>query len=142
MYYFAYASNLSRKQMSHRCDDSQPKFVATLPNHKLIFAGRSKDWNGGVASIKPCKGEKVIGAIYEISEQCLRSLDIYENYPTTYGRENVTVFTGSDVPVRAITYVKVEQSNETQPSREYLLTIQQGYKDWGIVLNHPELTMQ
>ena len=133
MYYFAYGSNLSRKQMSQRCPDAQPKFVATLPNHKLIFAGWSKKWCGGVASIKPCEGEKVIGAIYEISERCLESLDIYENCPTTYGQENVTVFTGSDVPVRAITYIKVEQSNETQPSGKYLLTIQQGYKDWGIV---------
>lgn len=133
MYYFAYGSNLSRKQMSQRCLDAQPKFVATLPNHKLIFAGWSKKWCGGVASIKPCEGEKVIGAIYEISKRCLRSLNKCEGYPTTYGRENVTVFTGSDAPVRAITYVKVEQSDETQPSGEYLATIQQGYKDWDIV---------
>jgi len=133
MYYFAYASNLSRKQMSQRCPDAQLKFVATLPNHKLIFAGWSKKWCGGVASIKPCEGEKVIGAIYEISERCLRSLDKCEGYPTTYGRENIIVFTGFDDPVEAITYVKVEQSDETQPSGEYLATIQQGYKDWDIV---------
>jgi gamma-glutamylcyclotransferase (GGCT)/AIG2-like uncharacterized protein YtfP len=81
MYYFAYGSNLSHKQMLKRCPDAKPKFKATLPDHKLIFAGRSRRWNGGVASIKPAKGEEVVGAIYEISEQCLSSLDIYEGCP-------------------------------------------------------------
>lgn len=132
MYYFAYGSNLNREQMSQRCQDAQPKFIATLPKHKLIFAGWSEKWSGGVASIKPCEGEKVIGAIYEIAEQCLESLNKCEGYPRTYSRPDITVFTGSDAPVEAITYVKVEQSNETQPSEEYLATIQQGYKDWGI----------
>ena len=134
MYYFAYGSNLSRKQMSERCPDAQPKFIVTLPNHKLIFAGRSKKrWNGGVASIKPFKGEKVIGAIYEISTECLRSLDRYEGYPINYDHMNVTVFTEFGDSVEAITYVKVKQSDETQPARKYLDIIQQGYKDWGIV---------
>jgi len=35
-------------------------------------------------------------------------------------------------PVEAVTYIKREQSEETPPSQEYLTTIQQGYKDWGI----------
>jgi len=73
-----------RRQMLECCPDAQPKFVATLPNHKLIFAGWSRKWRGGVASSKLCKGEKLIGAIYEISERCLRSLDKCEGYPTTY----------------------------------------------------------
>ena len=97
-----------RRQMLECCPDAQPKFVATLPNHKLIFAGWSRKWRGGVASSKLCKGEKLIGAIYEISERCLRSLDKCEGYPTTYDRMNITVFTEFSAPVEAITYVKVE----------------------------------
>ncbi|MBL7124647.1 MAG: gamma-glutamylcyclotransferase [Dehalococcoidales bacterium] len=134
MYYFAYASNLSRKQMSERCPDAQPKFVATLPNYKLIFAGWSRKWHGGVASIKPFRGERVIGAIYELSERGLRQLDKYEGYPDIYTRVNVIVTDGFGNRMEAVTYVKVEQSEETQPSKEYLAIIQQGYKDWGIVL--------
>lgn len=134
MYYFAYGSNLSRKQMLKRCPDAKPKFRVTLPDHKLIFAGRSTKWqNGGVASIKPSKGEKVVGAIYEISTKCLKSLDICEGCPRVYKHKNVTVFTESGEPVEAITYVKVNQSDETPPAQEYLDIIQEGYKDWGIV---------
>ncbi len=133
MYYFAYGSNLDRKQISGRCPEAKPKFIATLPNYKLIFTGWDRKWRGGVASIKPYKGEKVIGAIYEISERDLRSLDKYEGYPTVYNRINVVVFTEVGDPVEAMTYVKVKQSEETQPSREYLAIMQQGCKDWGII---------
>ena len=134
MYYFAYGSNLSRKQMLRRCPDDEPKFKATLPDYKLIYTGRSTEWqNGGVASIKPFKGETVVGAIYEISEDCLDSLDIYEGFPTVYDRKNLAVFTESGEPVEAITYIKVEESVETPPSQKYLDTIQDGYRDWGII---------
>ena len=72
MYYFAYASNLSRKRMLAHCPESQPKFSATLPNYKLVFAGWSREWHGAKASIKGFRGEKVRGAIYEITDACLR----------------------------------------------------------------------
>lgn len=130
MYYFAYASNLNRKQMAERCPNAKPKFVATLPHYKLIFAGWSRQQRGGVASIRPCRDEKVIGAIYEVSEKDLIALDKYE---TGYKRMNVFVFTEDGDRIQAVTYVKVDQSEETRPSQEYLVPIQQGYKDWRIV---------
>ena len=133
MYYFAYGSNLNKKQMLERCPDSKPKFVATLPNYKLVFVGWSRKWRGGVTSIKPFKGERVLGAIYEISEQCLRRLDRYEGYPDVYTRFKVKVFDEDGEPIEAITYIKSVQSEETTPSKEYLSVIQQGYRDWGIV---------
>jgi gamma-glutamylcyclotransferase (GGCT)/AIG2-like uncharacterized protein YtfP len=133
MYYFAYGSNLNRKQMLRRCPDAKPKFRATLPDHKLVFAGRSREWSdGGIASIRPCIGEEVAGALYEISEECRMSLDRYEGYPDMYDRITVTIVAESDKPVEAMTYIMVRQSDETQPAQEYLDTIQDGYKDWGI----------
>jgi gamma-glutamylcyclotransferase len=133
MYYFAYASNLNREQMSERCPDAKPRFTATLPNFKLIFTGWSRKWRGGVASIKPLRGEKVMGAVYEISERDLRFLDRDEGYPNIYNRREVVVFPEDGEAVKAVTYIKVEQSEETKPSLEYVTGIQQGYKDWGII---------
>lgn len=133
MYYFAYASNLNHKQMSERCPESKPRFKATLPHHKLIFTGYSRKWRGGVASIKPLQDGKVAGAVYEISQACLKSLDKYEGYPDVYDRINVRVKTDDDEWIEAATYIKRQQSEITQPSREYLAVIQQGYKDWRIV---------
>ncbi len=133
MYYFAYASNLNRKQMKERCPDSQPKFSATLPNYKLVFFGWSRKWRGGVATIQFSRGDKVRGAVYEISERDLRRLDSYEGYPRDYDHLNVTVFTEDGEPIQAITYIKVGQAEETKPSPEYISIIQQGYRDWHMV---------
>lgn len=133
MYYFAYASNLNKKQMRERCPDSKPRLIATLPHHKLVFAGWSRKWRGGSATIKRFSGERVFGAIYEISEQCLRQLDRCEGYPDVYNRFKVTVFDENGEPIEAITYAKSGLLEETPPSKEYLSIIQQGYRDWGIV---------
>ncbi len=130
MYYFAYGSNLNRKKMEERCPDSKPMFVTTLPNYKLIFVGWSRQWRGGVATVKSLREEKVLGGIYEVSERDLRRLDKYEGYPGSYHRLNVTVFDEDGQPVEAVTYIKSGQLEETQPSREYLAIIQQGYRDW------------
>ena len=133
VYYFAYGSNLNKKQMVERCPDSKPKFIATLHNYKLIFAGWSRQWRGGVASIKPFRGERVLGAIYEISETCLGRLDKYEGYPNEYNRLKVTVVDEDGDAVEAITYIKIRQPEETPPSKEYLAVLQQGYRDWRMI---------
>jgi len=127
MYYFAYGSNLNQKQMRERCPDSNPMFTATLPNYKLVFVGWFRRWRGGVASIKPFRGDRVRGAIYEVSDQCLRQLDKYES---DYNRFKVTVLGEDSEPIEAITYIKAGQLEETQPSKEYLAIIQQGLRDW------------
>ncbi len=133
MNYFAYASNLNKKQMLERCPDSKPLLVATLPNYTLIFAGWSRQWRGGTASIKLFRGERVLGAVYEISERDLGRLDKYEGYPSNYNRLNVMVFGEDGEPIETITYIKSGRLEETQPSKEYLAIIQQGYRDWGLV---------
>jgi gamma-glutamylcyclotransferase len=130
MDYFAYASNLSRAQMRQRCPDAKPKFSAVLPNYKLVFTGWSREWHGGTATIQTFKGAKVKGAVYEISEADLRKLDRFENYPGTYTHLNVMVFNEDDVAVKALTYVKTRQEEETKPSPEYIAVIKQGMKDW------------
>ena len=103
--------------------------MAVLPNYKLVFAGWTRKWHGGVASIKPFRGGKVHGAIYELTEACLRHLD---KYVPGYERLNVTVFGEDNEPVPAITFVKSGQMEEALPSKEYAAVIRQGYRDWGI----------
>ena len=133
MNYFAYGSNLSKKQMLERCPDSKPRFTATLHNYRLVFAGWSRKWRGGTATIKSFRREKVPGAVYEISDNDLRKLDNHEGYPDTNDRFNVIVNNEDDNPVEAVTYIRTGQIEETAPSKEYLAIMQQGYRDWRIV---------
>ncbi len=130
MYYFAYASNLNQKQMKERCPDSKPLFTATLPNHKLVFDGWSRIRKGSTANIRIFRGERVLGAVYEVSDQCLKRLDRYES---SYNRLKVTVFNEDGDPIESITYIRAGQSEETSPSEEYLSVIRQGYRDWRIL---------
>ena len=127
MYYFAYASNLNQKQMRERCPDSKPVFTATLPHYKLVFLGWSREWHGATASIRLFRGEKVHGAVYEISEKCLSRLDKFES---SYTRLKVTVFNEDNEAVEAITYIKGGLVQDGKPAPEYLSVIQQGYRDW------------
>jgi gamma-glutamylcyclotransferase len=129
VYYFAYASNLSKQQMQTRCPGCKPAFVATLPNFKIVFTGWSREWRGGKATIRSFRGEKVRGAIYDVSEACLRQLDRFE---ADYERLNVTVFDEDNEPHQAITYIKSGQLEESRPSEKYGEIIRQGYRDWGI----------
>ena len=129
MFYFAYSTDLNQKRMRERCPDNKPKFIASLHHYQLVFVGWSRQWRGGVASIKSVRDGRVLGAIYEVSEQCLRRLDKYE---VGYNRLKVTVFDEDGEPLEAVTYIRTGQIEETTPAKEYLAIIQQGYRDWGL----------
>jgi gamma-glutamylcyclotransferase len=131
--YFAYAHDLNKKQMKERAPESKPRVTATLPNYRLVFLGWSRQWKGGIATIRGTHGGKVAGGVYEITERDLRRLDALEGYPRDSNRINVTVFTEDGDALRAVTYLKTGQSEEAKPSPEYLSVIQAGYRDWGIV---------
>ena len=132
MYYFAYGIHLSKKKMLEICPGSKPGFVATLPNYRLVFLGWSRQWRGGTVSIRPFRGEKVLGAVYDISDRDLKLLDNYEGYPRNADKLNVTLFNEDSEQVPAITHIRAGNVEETPPSADYLSVIQQGYRDWGL----------
>lgn len=137
MLYFAYGSNLDPDQMRERCPDSQIVGLAVLPDHKLTFPLYSQRWGGGAAGVTHEHGGTVWGALYELSESDLASLDRYEHWigpgdhHNLYDRDLVTVeLTRPDdgsVPrrVRAITYF-ARTLNPTPPTRRYMDTVLKG----------------
>jgi gamma-glutamylcyclotransferase len=133
VYYFAYASDLNKKQMKERCPQAQPVSIVTLHHYKLAFSGWSRKWRGGVATIQPFRGERVLGAVYELSEEDMRRLDKYEDCPATYSRIKVGVNNDFGELIEAETYIRAQRAEENKPSKEYLAVIRQGYRDWGII---------
>lgn len=130
MYYFAYATDLNRKSLARICPNSKSLFKAVLPNFKLIFTGWSRKTRGGTASVKPYQGEKVPGAVYELSDIDLQKLDREMNSPTERIRTTALVLGEEGDSLKATFYVNKVQSEETPPSRDYLTEIQQGYREW------------
>ncbi len=133
MFYFAYGSDLDRKQLAERFPGCRTRFTASLPNYRLVFVGWSRRWRGGVASIQPSRGDKVMGGIYELPDNDLPRLDGQEGYPDVNDRVKVTVFRDTGDPVEAITYIYKKQPEENKPSAEYLALLRQGYLDWGLI---------
>lgn len=119
--------------MAERVPGAKACFAATLPNYRLVFSGYSRVWRGGTASIHASRGDKVLGGVYEITEQEMARLDKHEGYPIEYTHITVTVYRDMGGPVQAMTYVRPRQAIETKPSAEYLAHIRQGYLDWGLV---------
>ena len=112
--YFAYGSNLSKNNMYSRCgSDIETLGPAKLLDYDLTFDKR------GYANIIPYSGKYVWGLVWRIDEDCLKALDIYEGYPTLYGRQTVAVELGQD-NVAALVYIEPSDQSGGQPNRTYL----------------------
>jgi len=124
--YFAFGSNLSRRQFAARCPGSRPVSRATLRGWRLAFRGH------GHADIVRQKGGAVQGALYEVAERDLAALDRYEGVPHYYHRIKVRVRDDSGRLVWALAYKMRSDAADVAPSLSYALTIVRGCRDWGI----------
>jgi len=121
MLYFAFGSNLNRKQIKRRCKNSRFISRHILKNYQLVF--RSKY---GAADIQRKKGSSVLGAIYDINKADEKKLDAYEEFPKVYVKKYFKIW-GKKV----MFYYMSSKTKQTEPSRRYLSSIIQGYKDCG-----------
>lgn len=126
--YFAYGSNLNLDQMRRRCPDSRPVSRTVLYGYRLLFPRPDSLWRGGVAGIEPDQSAHVEGALYQLSDNDIRSLDRYEGIAEgDYTRENVWVVLPDGRSVAAFTYIAVPVAGGPfMPSARYLATIIEG----------------
>jgi len=132
--YFAYGSNLSLEQMARRCPASRAVGRAIARRHRLTFPRRYASWEGGVASIEPCVSSHVEGAVYELSEACIASLDDYEGIDEghyTQGRIAVEFPDGRTQEVMTY-FATAEHGAPFQPSDIYLDVMLAGARDHGL----------
>jgi gamma-glutamylcyclotransferase (GGCT)/AIG2-like uncharacterized protein YtfP len=126
MLYFAFGSNLNRKQIKRRCKNSRFISRHILKNYQLAF--RSKY---GAADIQRKKGSSVLGAIYDISKADEKKLDVYEEFPKVYVKKYFKI-----LGKKVMFYYMFNKTKQTEPSRIYLSSIIQGYKDCGYKDSH------
>lgn len=124
-FYFAYGSNCNLEQMASRCPGATTVGVATLRNYTLLF--------NGVASISRKNGSEVKGVLWEITQQCERSLDRYEGFPSFYEKKSITVYTDGDTTIKAMVYVMTSEHNyPALPTSRYYEGIKTGFLQNGI----------
>jgi len=139
MRYFAYGSNLDSAQMKERCPSARFVCVAKLPDHRLAFTRKSKDRGCGVADVIPLANAEVWGAVFQIDEREIGSLDGSEGYSpnraparNSYNREERHVFSDGDSNKPLVTwiYIAQRQENPPLPSAAYKKLIVEGAKFW------------
>ena len=117
--YFAYGSNMNPERMKERIGWMPPLRSAILKDYQLLFDKQSND--GGKANIRPLKGEKVEGVLYQLAEQDLVNLDGFEGISEGhYARERLEVNINGNGKCRATAYIALKTGPENPPTREYL----------------------
>ena len=129
MLYFAYGSNLNHHQMKNiRCFGSKYIKSFVLKNYKLIFCHPNKLNKFGYGNIMKKKGSKVAGAIWDITKEHEKILDIYEQFPNIYKKEYF--YLGG----KKIMFYIMKEYFIKDPPKNYIDVINDGYKDCNIDL--------
>ncbi len=126
MLYFAYGSNLHHFQMKRRCKDSIFIKKINLKDFKLTFRSKYR-----AADIEPKKNSFVPGAIFRISKNDEKKLDVYEDFPILYKKYYFTYY-GKKV----MTYTMTKKTLFTFPTERYLNIVKRGYKDCDLDKNY------
>ncbi len=119
--YFAYGSNLWRKQMEDRCPEHRVIGKGILKGYRWIISKR------GYANIIQSKTDEVHGVIYEISESDEHTLDYWEIEEAGYRKETVEVEFEGHI-LKCLAYVDSTEE-EGQPKKEYRERIMRGLFD-------------
>ena len=119
MLYFAYGSNLNHFQMKRRCKDSIFLKKINLKNFRLTFRSRYR-----AADIEPKKNSIVPGALFKISKNDEKKLDVYEDYPILYKKYYFTYY-----GTKVMTYTMTKKTSFTFPTVRYLNIVKRGYTD-------------
>jgi gamma-glutamylcyclotransferase len=98
MKFFIYADNLNPPQLKRRAPEHKFLFKAYLPDHTIQFGRWSSQWRCGLATVVPSQGERVWGAVFDLTEEDLKELDTFDgDLPEgAFRHVEVTVITEDD----------------------------------------------
>lgn len=126
MMLFTYGMLLDRAYMVKL--GAKPVGVAKLLDHRLDFCTH--------ATIVPCAGCGVPGAVYSVDDDLMVELDMIEGSPSYYRKHVVSVcMDGRVIDVLAYKMVR-RHHGDRLPSEGYLNRIINGYRQWRIDPTH------
>ena len=135
-YYAAYGSNLNAEQMRCRCPDAKVVGTAELDGWRLLFKG---SMSGFYLTIEQEEGSRVPVAIWEVSEADEARLDRFEGVPRCYYKKELVldikgIKSGKTRRRRVFLYIMHEERPLGVPTRRYVMTCAQGYRNFGFDL--------
>ncbi len=92
--YAAYASNLDPARMGERCPHSPLRSTGWLTGWRLTFGGEEHGWDGALATIVQDAFEQVFVALYDVTDEDMKTLDEVESFDSgLYRKTRVRVAT-------------------------------------------------
>lgn len=126
MKYFSYGMNTNLNSMRMRCPEAKSLGAAVLPHYEFEFKT--------YATVSPKMEAETHGVLWEITDECEKSLDRLEGYPVFYGKINVWVeHEGELVP--CMTYLMYPDEESNYPSENYIRMLEEGYTSHGVSLD-------
>jgi gamma-glutamylcyclotransferase (GGCT)/AIG2-like uncharacterized protein YtfP len=120
-FYFAYGANMHPGQMEWRCPNALASRAFILHDWELKFYCH--------ATIEPKRGAQVAGVLWEITEDCERSLDVFEGYPSYYTKRT---WIQDDTQ---FFFYEMTSPKSGRPSEGYVLDIAESYAFWQLPQN-------
>jgi gamma-glutamylcyclotransferase (GGCT)/AIG2-like uncharacterized protein YtfP len=117
-YYFGYGMNTNIDSMARRCPSARSLGSAVVNDWQFRFAYH--------ADVVPKVGARTVGVLWEITDECLSSLDILEGYPSYYQRKIVPV-TYRNRQYDSIMYYMMPGNQESPPPQNYWKMLMEGY---------------
>lgn len=136
-YYVAYGSNLNVRQMIMRCPNARIIGTSEIPDYELLFKG-SKTCS--YLTIESKVGASVPVGVWKVNSTDETALDRYEGFPTFYYKTEVElpikgIRTGKIRNRTAFVYIMHEDRPFGIPSRYYVETCLEGYRNFGFDKN-------
>lgn len=131
-YYLAYGSNLNVRQMRYRCPSARIVGISVIKNYELVYKGSK---TGAYLTIEPKKNGLVPIAVWEVTADDEKRLDIYEGCPNFYYKKevrlSVKLANGDVKKLDAFVYIMHEERSLGVPTLAYVRTCEEGYSNFG-----------
>ena len=130
---FIYAENLHPNQLKRRAPEHKFLFKAYLPDHTIHFPRFSSQWRCGLGSITPSPGERVWGAVFELTDEDLKILDAYDGEVPegAFRHLEVTVMT-EDEQKELVTTHAANPIGKFRVKDDYLNFVRKGVTHWDL----------
>ena len=130
---FAYTAHISPNRMTESLPSAEFKFIAHLPETRLVFPIKDGNWDGGLPSVRAEAGNTVWGAVFEVPSQDLAGVHSVEAHEGRIPSEEFKAVDRSGKSHQVLTHVAGgDTDSEHTPSRQYMEMVVYGARHWGL----------
>lgn len=131
MLYFAYGANLDPEILAQRGVDFSRVCPGKVRDMRLVFHKPADDGTGK-ADLQDHRGSVVEGFIYEVPEESLANLDVYEGVDRGHYRRQIIKVQTFKGELDCVVYRAAKFKTGLKPHRDYLAALIRGAEAHGL----------